>query len=78
MVESFFGFQEAIQTKELLALTERWFSWLERGGQPSDSCKLFFDLFRQPFPEVHLAAGQVFKKVAVQPWGQKLMAQQAG
>lgn len=71
-------FQESDRSNELLAITERWFSWLEGTDRADDSCKLIFDLFRQPFPEIHLAAGQIFKKLSVLPWGQKLMAKQAG
>jgi hypothetical protein len=63
----------AQQTDELLAVTKMWFQWL------SDSpTELIVGYFKQPFLELRLAAGEIIKALAEQPWGQKMLAQCPG
>ncbi|XP_014672675.1 PREDICTED: 26S proteasome non-ATPase regulatory subunit 5-like [Priapulus caudatus] len=65
--------QVSCQTDELLALTEAWFSKLfER------PLEVFTRIAQQPFVDLHCGSLAVIAAIALQPWGQKAIYNEAG
>ncbi len=64
---------DAADREQLMTITKAWYQAL-----CDDPTAMIVDLYRKPFFEVHMAAGNIIRILCSQPWAVKMFAQLDG